>query len=122
MSTLTAALEASLGAGGMVTGEALSERLIPHGHPLAVARPSSTAEVSKVLRTCFEAGQTVIPYGGLTGLVEATASDQSELALSLERMNQIEEIDVASRTMPSWYRYTRSGSNDVTTTYKRTSL
>ena len=99
MSTLTAALEASLGAGGMVTGEALSERLIPHGHPLAVARPSSTAEVSKVLKTCFEAGQTVIPYGGLTGLVEATASDQSELALSLERMNQIEEIDVASRTM-----------------------
>ena len=41
----------------------------------------------------------MVPYGGLTGLVEATTADGSEVAISLERMNAIEEIDIASRTM-----------------------
>ena len=41
----------------------------------------------------------MVPYGGLTGLVEATTADESEVAISLERMNAIEEIDIASRTM-----------------------
>ena len=40
-----------------------------------------------------------MPYGGLTGLVEATTANGSEVAISLERMNKIEEIDIASRTM-----------------------
>ena len=38
--------------------------------------------------------QPVVPHGGLTGLVDATQSNQQELALSLERMNAIEDIDV----------------------------
>jgi FAD/FMN-containing dehydrogenase len=43
--------------------------------------------------------EPVVPQGGLTGLVDATQSNLQELAMSLERMNSIEEIDVQSRTM-----------------------
>ena len=99
MSNLIEALQTLLGDKGVLTGEALAEKLIPHGTPAALVRPQTTAEVAQILKLCQEAGQSIIPYGGLTGLVEATASDQSEVAISLERMNQIEEIDVESRTM-----------------------
>ncbi|HIG59484.1 MAG TPA: FAD-binding oxidoreductase [Gammaproteobacteria bacterium] len=99
MSNLIEALQTLLGDKGVLTGEALAEKLIPHGTPAALVRPQTTAEVAEVVKLCQEAGQCIIPYGGLTGLVEATASDQSEVAISLERMNQIEEIDVESRTM-----------------------
>ena len=92
-------LEAVLGEKGLVLGDALSERLIPHGHPGVLLRPRSTEEVAAALRLCNDAGQSVVPYGGLTGLVEATTADGSEVAISLERMNAIEEIDIASRTM-----------------------
>ena len=92
-------LEAVLGEKGLVLGDALSERLIPHGHPRVLLRPRSTEEVAAALRLCNDAGQSVVPYGGLTGLVEATTADGSEVAISLERMNAIEEIDIASRTM-----------------------
>ena len=99
MSSLIETLHALLGDKGVLTGEALAEKLIPHGTPAALVRPQTTAELAQVVKLCQEAGQGIIPYGGLTGLVEATTSDQSEVAISLERMNQIEEIDVESRTM-----------------------
>jgi len=99
MSELIQSLQNQLGEKGVLTGDGLAEKLIPHGFPSALLRPQSTAEVSQALKLCHETGQSVIPYGGLTGLVEATASDQSEIAISLERMNQIEEIDIESRTM-----------------------
>ena len=99
MSNLIETLHALLGDKGVLTGEALAEKLIPHGTPAALVRPQTTAELAQVVKLCQEAGQGIIPYGGLTGLVEATTSDQSEVAISLERMNQIEEIDVESRTM-----------------------
>jgi len=99
MSNLIETLHALLGDKGVLTGEALAEKLIPHGTPAALVRPQTTAEVAQVVKLCQEAGQGIVPYGGLTGLVEATTSDQSEVAISLERMNQIEEIDVESRTM-----------------------
>ena len=99
MSNLIETLHALLGDKGVLTGGALAEKLIPHGTPAALVRPQTTAELAQVVKLCQEAGQGIVPYGGLTGLVEATASDQSEVAISLERMNQIEEIDVESRTM-----------------------
>ena len=99
MSALLNQLAEIVGDGGLLFGEALAERLVPHGHPLAIVRPRTTEEVSKVLKACSDVGQPVIPYGGLTGLVEATASNATEVAISLERMNHIEEIDSASRTM-----------------------
>ncbi len=96
---LSEKLEAVLGDKGLLQGDALAERLIPHGHPNLLIRPESTEQVAAALKLCNDAGQAVVPYGGLTGLVEATTASGQEVAISLERMNKIEEIDVASRTM-----------------------
>ena len=106
MDALIAQLQAALPAGTVVDGKAAAERLPGFamgfgkkiGVPHALLRPSSTAEVSQILRACHAAGQPVVPWGGCTGLVEGTYVDGG-LALSLERMNRIEEIDPASGTM-----------------------
>ena len=101
---LLEALEAELGTGAVLTGEAVSERAQGIWRPapleaLAIVRPKDTREVSFVLRACFEAGQSVIPQGGLTGLVHGADMGPEDLILSLERMNAIEEIDQAGRTV-----------------------
>ena len=67
--------------------------------PLAVARPAAVAQVSEILHTCSAAGQKVVVQGGLTGLCGGATPQDDELALSLERLNGIEELDRDSMTM-----------------------
>ena len=107
MSDLIVKLEALLGENGVFHGERLKERQFSGAGPLAstsvepfaLVRPTSTEEVSAILKICHAAGQPVVPHGGLTGLVDGTSSNNKEIAITLERMNKIEEIDVESRTM-----------------------
>jgi FAD/FMN-containing dehydrogenase len=44
-------------------------------------------------------GQAVVPQGGMTGLVRGGMPNQQEIALSMERMNKIIEIDYDTATM-----------------------
>ena len=67
--------------------------------PEIVLKPSSTEQVSDILKLCDAAGQALIPIGGKSGLAQGTHRTGDELGLSLERMNAIEEIDVYNRTM-----------------------
>ena len=60
---------------------------------MALLRPGSTQEVAEMLRMCNESGQTVVPQGGMTNLVYNTRTTENDIALSLERMDQVEEID-----------------------------
>ena len=100
MSELLEKLSKVVSAGGLISGDALTERDFPGANlPIALVRPKSTEEVAQILAICHEMDQPVVPHGGLTGLVDATQSNHQELALSLERMNAIEDIDVQSRTM-----------------------
>jgi FAD/FMN-containing dehydrogenase len=59
-----------------------------HGRPLAVVRPGSTAEVSRVLAMAYAAGTPVVPASGRTGLTGATHAEGA-LVLSLDRLNRI---------------------------------
>ena len=68
--------------------------------PLAVARPADTAGVAATLRICNEHGVAVVPQGGLTGLCGGARAGSREVALSLERLVGIEEIDPAVADMP----------------------
>src|SRR5579862_4087663 len=81
----------------VLTGEAAQEKAKSDwsrmGTPLVVVRPSSTAEVSAVLKLCCDAGVPVTPWGGKTGLVHGGFAD-GHVALSLERMAAVEEVDV----------------------------
>ncbi|MBU0781307.1 MAG: FAD-binding oxidoreductase [Alphaproteobacteria bacterium] len=65
--------------------------------PLAVARPTTTQQVSAVMAACHAAGQAVVPVSGNTGL-NGGASAMGAIALSLDRMTAIRNVDPASRT------------------------
>lgn len=104
MEALLQRLRAELGPLAVLAGEAVRERpvsrLIQSGCEAgALVRPASTQEVARVLQLCHAAGQPVVPRAGMTGLVGGTMVGPSEIALSLERMNRIEEIDTDSQTM-----------------------
>ncbi len=103
MDPIISSLQQALGPGGVLTGEEALNRSgswgLTHCDALAVLRPASTAEVATALRICYAAGQPVVPEGGKTGLVSGARAAPGEIALSLERMRRIEQIDVPGRTM-----------------------
>ena len=63
-----------------------------------VARPSSTAEVSRVLAICHELGVGVVPHGGNTSYCGGATPHETgdEIVLSLARMNRVREVDAAN--------------------------
>ena len=65
----------------------------------AVVLPNSTEEVSKILKICHENHQPVAVHGGLTNLVGSTETTGNEVVISMEKMDEIEEVDEKSRTM-----------------------
>ncbi|TDG12828.1 FAD-binding oxidoreductase [Seongchinamella unica] len=65
----------------------------------AIVRPASTEELSAVMKLCHAQGQTVVPWGGLTGLVDAITCREEDVVISLERMNTIEHIDAEAGVM-----------------------
>ncbi|MCW5771692.1 MAG: FAD-binding oxidoreductase [Rhodospirillaceae bacterium] len=99
-----AALREALGADGVRTGDDIPARNANDWStaapvaPLALLRPRSTAEVSAALRICHAHGIPVTPQGGLTGLVGGATPVAGGVALTLERMNGVEEIDTATAT------------------------
>jgi FAD/FMN-containing dehydrogenase len=108
--TLADTLERIVGPAGVLRGAEIGPRYTQdlwggdrqaatRSGPWLVVRPASTREVAEVLRACHDAGQPVVPQGGMTGLVSAGVPADRELVLSLERMNAIESIDAASSTM-----------------------
>lgn len=65
----------------------------------ALARPKDTHELSEILKICNEHGQTVVPHGGLTGVSRGEKTGSEDIAISLERMNAIEEINLQNKTV-----------------------
>ncbi len=68
------------------------------GKALAFVRPCNTAEVSKVVSLCHEAGVTITPQGGNTGLVGGQ-TPSGGIILSLSRMNSIRAVDSLNGTI-----------------------
>ncbi len=64
--------------------------------PAAVVKPRSTGEVSRVLAFCRRRRIPVTPQGGLTGMSGGALALRGGVALSLERMSDILEIDAAN--------------------------
>ena len=67
--------------------------------PMALILPRTTEEVSIALVLASEHGQSIVPQGGMTGLVAGATPGERELAISLERMTGVEEIDTVSGTI-----------------------
>jgi FAD/FMN-containing dehydrogenase len=97
-------LRAIVGDDHVLTGDRVSARAVgwaDHSpcRALAIVRPGSTQEISRVLAACHAAGQPVVTFGGLTGLVRGAVAGPDEVGLSLERMHAVEAVDVVGRTM-----------------------
>ncbi len=98
-------LSDAIGSANVISGEGLNERYIhiwKMDQPLlavAAVLPRSTEHVSAVMKICFAYDQKVVVHGGLTNLVGSTETDGDEVVISLEKLNQIEELDEKSRTI-----------------------
>lgn len=97
-------IRAVVGPTGVITGTDVESRPASWFdaspcHAGAIARPASTAEVSRVLSLCFDADQTVVPVGGNTGVVEGTYAHSSDIMISTERMTAIESVDADGATI-----------------------
>jgi FAD/FMN-containing dehydrogenase len=89
----------------IITGDGLKSRYHHVWHmseplqALCVLLPTSTHEVSAILKICKKNDLPVVVHGGLTNLVGGTETTGNEVVISTERLNRIEETDAASRTM-----------------------
>lgn len=72
-----------------------------HGQALAVVLPSSTEEVTQVMRLCNDNKTPVVPQGGNTGYVAAATPDNTGKAviLAMEKMRRIREINTIAKTV-----------------------
>ena len=67
--------------------------------PKALLKPRSVEQLSAVLAACSAARQPVVIQGGMTGLCGGATPLPDEIAISLERLSGIEELDRESMTM-----------------------
>ncbi len=101
---IVAALQGIVGDRHVVTGAAVAEIEFPWSThsgcaARAIVRPETPAEVSAILRCCNLAGQTVVPFGGMTNLVQGCATTADDIVLSLARMNRVEDVDKLAGTL-----------------------
>ena len=66
------------------------------GHTKLVLKPSSTEEVSKILKYCNDNMLAVVPQGGNTGLVGGSVPVFDEIVINMQKMNQIRSFDEVS--------------------------
>lgn len=98
-------LRQALGDAQVLTGEAISPRHYSDwtrhapACPAALLLPTSTEQVSIALSICNAARQSVVPQGGMTGLAGGAVPRPTDIALSLDRLRGIEEIDSAAATV-----------------------
>ncbi len=71
------------------------------GKTLAVLRPGSTEDVSRILALANEHGIGVVPQAGNTGLVggQIPSMRGDEIVLSVGRLNRIRDVDAAGGTL-----------------------
>jgi len=102
----------------IVAGAAVAAREFPwetHAscNAKAIFLPKSTEEVAAIMRACHRAGQSVVPFGGTTNLVQGCATTADDIVLSLEKMNAIEEIDSGARTLTAEAGVTLQDAQDA---------
>lgn len=68
------------------------------GRCAMVVRPTTTDEVARVVALCADAGVSVVPQGGNTGLCGGGVPDGG-IVLSLARLNRVRALDAANHTI-----------------------
>jgi FAD/FMN-containing dehydrogenase len=97
--SLLADLTAALGPGAVLSGAEVPARAMSDASetgrhlPSILLRPTTTAEVSAALAICARHNQSVVPQGGMTGLAGGANPAKGEIALSLDLLSGVEDID-----------------------------
>ena len=105
MKQLLTSIETETGKSTILSGADITDRYAVDWsrenpcRPEVVLRPTSTHEVSTILRLCNEARQPLVVQGGMTGLVGGATPRSGEWVLSLERLNGVLELDANSMTL-----------------------
>jgi len=100
-----AALAARFSGAALLTGPEVPPRyradtsFLPAITPIAVIRPDTPEGVAQAMRICAAHSVPVVPQGGLTGLAGGAHPVEGAVALALDRLTGIEEIDPAAATM-----------------------
>ncbi|MCB9957370.1 MAG: FAD-binding oxidoreductase [Rhodospirillaceae bacterium] len=100
-------LRAIVGERGLVTDpDALAPHLIDwrrryFGRTPFMVRPATVDEVSAVVAACADAGVSMVPQGGNTGLVGGSVPDETglQVLVNLGRLNRVRELDRANYTI-----------------------
>jgi FAD/FMN-containing dehydrogenase len=106
--TVLQALMQALDDGQCLAGPAIDDRYKTDwsksrvSQPLAVVRPRSTEDVSRVLSICHAHGHPVTVQGGMTGLVGASQANDGDVVLSLEFLNGVQALDATASCMTVW--------------------
>jgi D-lactate dehydrogenase (cytochrome) len=76
----------------------VDHRRLYRGATPAVVLPASTAEVSRLLAWCNDAGVAVVPQGGNTGYCGGATPDESgrQVVLALRRLDRIRGVDAGN--------------------------
>ncbi|MEM9530063.1 MAG: FAD-binding oxidoreductase [Pseudomonadota bacterium] len=87
----------------IVAADAIAERATSYWDPSPMQAkqllvPRSTGEVAAIVRWCHDNDQTVVTHGGLTGCVAGATPSRDDLVISLEKMNQVLEVDPVGGT------------------------
>jgi glycolate oxidase len=96
-------LEAVVGADAVVSDRAAllvyesDGFTIAKGRPLAVVFPTSTEQVSRIVKILGEHGAQIVPRGSGTGLAGGCVAFDSGVVVSTARMNRILAIDLENR-------------------------
>ncbi len=102
--TLVESITAIVGPKGIIVGDDVSARPnrswgLGQCPARAIVRPASTEELSAVMKLCHDSGQSVVPWGGQTGLVDGFTCSAEDVVIALDRMNAIEYLDAEAGTM-----------------------
>lgn len=65
--------------------------------PLFVVLPSTTEQVSEVIKLCYEEEIPFVPRGAGTGLSGGALPNKEGILISLSKMNKILEVDIPNR-------------------------
>ncbi|GAB3369906.1 FAD-binding oxidoreductase [Amycolatopsis echigonensis] len=103
MSEIATQLAGAVGAGNLLTGDAISDDYAhdealstPGQKPAYVAKPASAEEVSALLKIAAAEGIPVTARGSGSGLSAAARPVEGGLVVSFERMNSVLEIDTGN--------------------------
>lgn len=104
---LIQAIAAVTGGDGVLTGVAAAPyykdwRGRYAGEAIAVVFPSTTQQVSDVVKLCVAQGVAIVPQGGNTSLCGASvplANGSQQIVINLSRINSIRKVDAINYTM-----------------------